>query len=373
MEYEVVIVGGGLAGLTSALHLRQKGCSVLLIEKNTYPNHKVCGEYISREVLPYLTSLGIDLADAVSIQRLEISDTTGKAMRTRLPLGGIGISRYSLDNRLYKKALEAGVEFIFDEVSTIDYCNDHFLIKTSNNKTVTGAAAIGAFGKRSQLDKSLKRPFTKHKAPWLAVKAHYHYPEFPSDLVGVHSFNGGYGGVSKTESGAVNFCYLANYKSFKPYGDIQRFNNKVVSKNPLLMELLENAVPLFEKPLTIAQVSFERKQQVMNHVLMCGDAAGLIHPLCGNGMAMAIHSAKIASELVFQFLKDPAFSRDSLERTYSDQWNRLFGQRLWWGRKFQGIILNRYLSTSLIRILGRSENLTQNLIRKTHGNLIPSA
>ena len=50
----VVIVGGGLAGLTSALHLTQSGLGVTLIEKNPYPRHKVCGEYISNEVLPYL-------------------------------------------------------------------------------------------------------------------------------------------------------------------------------------------------------------------------------------------------------------------------------------------------------------------------------
>ena len=372
MDYEVVIIGGGLAGLSAALHLKQKGCKVVLIEKNTYPTHKVCGEYVSREVLPYLESLGIDLSDAVSINRLEISDTTGKAIRTRLPLGGIGISRYSLDHRLYTKALTAGVEFIFDEVQSIEYQDDHFRINTANNDTVTAAVAIGAYGKRSHLDKSLKRPFAKQKAPWLAVKAHYNYPEFPSDLVGVHSFKGGYGGLSKTESGAVNFCYLASYKSFKPYGDIERFNQEVVLGNPLIRNVLESAEPLFKKPLTIAQVSFERKQQVMNHVLMCGDAAGLIHPLCGNGMAMAIHSAKIVSELVLKFLRDPDFSRNALESSYMKEWNHLFGQRLWWGRNFQHMLLNKHMSATLIRLLGRSENLTRSLIRKTHGKLIPA-
>ena len=104
---------------------------------------------------------------------------------------------------------------------------------------------------------------------------------------------------------------------------------------------------------------------------MCGDAAGLIHPLCGNGMAMAIHSAKIASDVVARFLRDPAFSRLLLEKAYVSEWQQLFAGRLWWGRRFQTILLNRHLSSVLISTLGRSEQITRSLIRKTHGNLIP--
>ena len=58
--FDVIIVGGGLAGLTNAIHLSKVNQNVLLIEKNSYPKHKVCGEYISNEVIPYLNFLGID-------------------------------------------------------------------------------------------------------------------------------------------------------------------------------------------------------------------------------------------------------------------------------------------------------------------------
>ena len=59
-NFDVIIIGGGLAGLTNAIHLSKFNRQVLLIEKDSYPKHKVCGEYISNEVLPYLNSLGID-------------------------------------------------------------------------------------------------------------------------------------------------------------------------------------------------------------------------------------------------------------------------------------------------------------------------
>ena len=76
----VIVVGGGLAGLTTALHLSHFGIRVTLIEKNSYPRHKVCGEYLSNEVLPYLRSLGFDPFDfgAKKIERFELSSVKGK-------------------------------------------------------------------------------------------------------------------------------------------------------------------------------------------------------------------------------------------------------------------------------------------------------
>ena len=63
MKYEVVIIGGGLAGLSAAIDLKKRGRSVGLIEKASFPRHKVCGEYVSNEVLPYLQSIGFDPYD----------------------------------------------------------------------------------------------------------------------------------------------------------------------------------------------------------------------------------------------------------------------------------------------------------------------
>ena len=97
-------------------------------------------------------------------------------------------------------------------------------------------------------------------------------------------------------------------------------------------QILENSVPIFEKPLTISQISFEKKEPVSEHMLMIGDTAGLIHPLCGNRMAMAIHSAKIASELCVLYLNEKKISRNELEERYSKAWNVNFKKRLTMGR-----------------------------------------
>ena len=89
-NYPVIIVGGGLAGLANAIHLAQSRIEVLLIEKQDYPYHKVCGEYISNEVLPYLQYLGVDIPALHPAKLTEFSLThlSGRTLRCNLPLGG---------------------------------------------------------------------------------------------------------------------------------------------------------------------------------------------------------------------------------------------------------------------------------------------
>ncbi|MGB3775422.1 MAG: NAD(P)-binding protein, partial [Leeuwenhoekiella sp.] len=120
---KVHIVGGGLAGLVTGLHLLKCGIKVTIFEKNSYPKHKVCGEYISNEVLPYLKSLDIYPMKygATSLTKLECSSAKGDILKTELPLGGFGISRYALDNILYNAFLDRGGEVLLEQVEKIIY------------------------------------------------------------------------------------------------------------------------------------------------------------------------------------------------------------------------------------------------------------
>jgi flavin-dependent dehydrogenase len=225
---------------------------------------------------------------------------------------------------------------------------------------------IGAFGKRSNIDVRLNRKFIKQKSPWLAVKGHYS-GEFPNDLVGLHNFKGGYCGVSKVEKDIINICYLVEYQAFKENKDISDFQNLVVKQNPQLNKIFENSTLLFEKPLTISQISFEEKLAVENHIVMIGDTAGLIHPLCGNGMAMAIHSAKLISELLISFATNELKTRAELEKKYIKLWNFNFKKRLKFGRLLSKIIVKPKLSRTLMRLLIVFPFLLNTIIKKTHG------
>jgi len=367
----VIIVGGGLAGLTAAIHLSKIGLKVIVIEKNEYPKHKVCGEYISNEILPYLNWLSLDISELnpTHITKLDFSTADGKTINCNLPLGGFGVSRYALDAFLCKKAIESGVEIIHDTVDDVIFEDNIFTVKTSNNKDFVSEIIIGAFGKRSNIDQKLKRDFVKKKSHWLAVKAHYS-GVFPSDLVGLHNFEGGYCGVSKVENNIINICYLTKYDSFKKYKNIEEFQNQIVVKNPHLKLIFETSNMLFEFPLTISQVSFDKKATVENHILMIGDTAGLIHPLCGNGMAMAIHSAKIVSELIGDFYAGKIKSREELERMYIAEWNVNFKKRLRIGLFLSFLLQKTKLSAVLMEILIKLPFLMPIIIKQTHGKPI---
>jgi menaquinone-9 beta-reductase len=367
---DVVILGGGLAGLTGAIHLSQNGLQVTLIEKSGYPRHKVCGEYISNEILPYLQWLGADVLQLqpATIKNFEFTTRSGKIAKAKLPLGGFGVSRYALDNFLYQKAVASGCLIIKEIVTDVAFVDDTFTVTTSN-QVLHVKIVLGAYGKRSNIDQVLSRDFINKKSHWLAVKAHYS-GNFSDDVVALHNFKGGYCGVSKVENNSINICYLADYATFKKYKNIEDYQRNVLYKNRHLKSILEHATPLFDKPLTISQISFDKKLSVENHILMIGDTAGLIHPLCGNGMAMALHSAKIASELVLEYNSGKLPSRKSLEEKYAQQWKKHFGKRMFMGRILAKLIRNELATTVLVGITVALPGLLSLIIKQTHGKPI---
>ena len=369
--FDVIIVGGGLAGLSSAIHLSKQELRVLVIEKNSYPKHKVCGEYISNEVLPYLNFLGIDVfkLGAKKIDKFQLSTTKNKCISARLPLGGFGMSRFCLDAALAQTALDNHVEIIHATVENVRFSNDQFTVMTKNQKHFESKIVIGAYGKRSHLDRKLNRQFIKSKSPYLAVKTHVK-GDFPEDLVALHNFKGGYCGVSKVEDDSINLCYITNFETFKRFKNIQEFQNEVIFKNIYLNDIFKNSVSVFEQPLTISQISFDNKNPIENHIIMCGDTATLIHPLCGNGMSMAFRSAYIASTLIIKFFNSEITSRDALEKQYLREWNSAFRSRLKAGRIMANLFNSPQLSEVLMKGLQWFPDILPKIIKQTHGELM---
>ncbi|TXD52810.1 MULTISPECIES: NAD(P)/FAD-dependent oxidoreductase [unclassified Polaribacter] len=370
-EFEIIIIGGGLAGLCNAIHLSKFGKNVILIEKNSYPKHKVCGEYISNEVLPYLQFLDMNPFDfgAVKIDQFKLSTTNNKLISAKLPLGGFGISRYTLDLELAKKATENGVTILQDEVINVDFKNDIFYVETKENNGFSSKFAIGSFGKRSLLDVKMEREFIQKKSPYLGVKIHVK-GDFPENLVALHNFKGGYCGVSKVENDAINLCYITSFSAFKKYKNIDDFQENVVFKNDFLKKIYQETKPVFDKPLSISQISFETKKPIENHLMMCGDSAGMIHPLCGNGMSMAMQSAQIASKLILNYYDGKIASRSELEKQYLRLWNKQFKWRLKSGHFIAMLFRNDQIANVLLQILRRMPFLLPVIIKQTHGKSI---
>jgi flavin-dependent dehydrogenase len=371
-EYDVSIIGGGLAGLSLAIQSARAGHSTVLFEKERYPFHKVCGEYISFENWNYLEDLGIPLSDMnlPMINRLLISSPVGLTIQSQLPLGGFGISRYLIDDLLYKIAVKEGVQVMQEtKVLNINFKNNKFEIETTKGNTKSLVSA-GSFGKRSNIDIRWKRDFALHNhsqlSDFLAVKYHIRY-NTPADQIALHNFNHGYCGISRIEGDKSCLCYLTRSGNLRKSGnDIATMERNIVMENPFLKDIFTNATFLYERPLTISRVSFARKTQVENHVLLLGDAAGLIAPLCGNGMSMALHAGKLAFAEIDLFLRH-RIDRFEMESHYSQQWEKHFSHRLGAGRLIQGFFGNPILSNLLIKSVKPFPKLVRLLIRQTHG------
>lgn len=372
MKSDILIIGGGLAGLTTAILLQKNGYQVRLIEKKKYPFHRVCGEYISNEVLPFLKSLdiGMDTLETSHINRLAVTSVSGKILNANLALGGFGISRYILDNLLFKQAEKLGVEFIFDKVNDIQFNENSFKISTSSSQVYESAIAIAAYGKRSNLDQKLNRSFFYKRSPYLGVKYHIK-TDFPSNLIRLDNFEGGYCGLSKIEEDKYCLCYLSETANLKKYSSIPEMEEQLLFKNPYLGDVFKNSEFLFEKPEVINEISFERKTLIENHLIFCGDSAGMITPLCGNGMAIAIHSAKILSESIIYFVKkEGRLNRPALEQDYVSKWEKQFAFRLKSGRLIQNLFGNTLISNLAISSLNKLPSITQALVKKTHGEIL---
>lgn len=369
-EDKVIIIGGGLGGLIASLRLAHVGIPSIVIEKRSYPQQRVCGEYISHEVTPFLKSLGVypESLHPAQISRFQLSSVTGRSALLPLDLGGFGVSRYAFDNFLYTRAREMGVEFLLNtEVVDVRFANDRFDVKTPD-RSFDARVVIGAFGKRSRMDVQMKRSFVQKRSPYVGVKYHVRV-EHPHDLIALHNFPGGYCGMSHVEDDNVNLCYLTHRDNLKAYGNVHDMEQAVLCQNPLLRKVFMGADFLSAKPETINEISFETKQPVENHILMVGDAAGMITPLCGNGMAMAIRSAKILTDLLIPYYGGATGDRAALEKLYTAQWRAQFATRLWRGRQIQRLFGSESASRLAIGLVLHVRPLANAIVRSTHGEV----
>lgn len=366
-------MGGGLAGLSLSIQTARAGYSVILFEKEKYPFHKVCGEYISFESWSFLEELGVPLSEMnlPEIKKLNVTAPNGKMIQSGLGLGGFGISRYTLDNQLATIAKKSGVTILEEtKVNDIFFEKDQFTIKTDKGEFNSKVCA-GTFGKRSNLDIKWNRSFIQNKPNklnnYIGIKYHIQINR-PADTIALHNFSDGYCGISQIEENKYCLCYLTTASNLRICGNnISVLEKNILSQNIHLKKIFAEAKILYQSPLTISQISFENKTQVENHVLLIGDAAGMITPLCGNGMSMALHGSKIAFECMHDFLEGKA-GRIQMEQSYASAWKKQFSTRLKTGRLIQRFFGKKWMTNLFIAALKPFPSLVKWLIRQTHGD-----
>ncbi len=368
-DYDLGIIGGGLAGLSLAIQMARQGFRVVLWEQKSYPFHRVCGEYIADESRLFLEQLGLDLDSLAlpQIRRLLVSEPGGQSLESPLLPGGFGISRYLLDHLLAQRALAEGVTLLEKtRVRGLRFIAEAFEVETTQGD-YNVRQVCGAFGKYDRLDLSLRPerlPAQTGVPTYVGIKYHLRL-RWSQDLIALHNFEGGYCGISAIEDGRVCACYLVSAQAFQAAGG-QPKSLEAQIKNPYLRSIFTHAEHLYDKPQAIAQVQFAPRSLIEDHVLMLGDAAGLIPPLCGNGMSMAFRASALLSKRLAPFLKDQ-ISRSELERAYQEDWRQAFGSRLQTGRFLQSVFGRVWPAKILVNSLKNSPSLSRILIAGTHG------
>ena len=370
--YDVALIGGGLAGLNLSIQLARKGHAVVLFEKETYPFHKVCGEYISMESWNFLTKeIGANLKnhEVAFINKLWVTSPEGESLKSDLDLGGFGISRYKLDFLLKDIATTAGVKIIENcKAEEVSFKKEEFTVKT-NAGVFSAKVCCGTWGKRSNFDVKWKRAFTEKISSrlnnYVGIKYHVKM-DFPNDVIALHNFKDGYCGMSKIEDDKYCVCYLTKASNIKKAGSIKKAEEQILYQNPHLKKVFENMKHCYDTPLSISQISFSKKNAVENNVLMIGDAAGMITPLCGNGMSMAMHGSKLATASISQFLNN-SISRKEMEINFTNDWENNFKTRVTTGKLVQYFFGRTSATNILVKVMNKSKLLTNKLIDLTHG------
>jgi 2-polyprenyl-6-methoxyphenol hydroxylase-like FAD-dependent oxidoreductase len=301
----VAIVGGGLAGLALAILLGREGVPTTVLEQADYPRHKVCGEYVSRESLPFLERLGIPLNEYALpfIDRFTLTTPYGWQASCRLRPGGLGISRFLLDDLLARQARSCGVLIRTNtRVQQIrrNPESGSFLLQTAQGEDLASRFVVGAYGRVSGLSSAGRSPAPK----FFGVK--YHVCDGPPDNhIEIHHFPGGYCGISRIEADRFCLCYLATADRLRPFrGDIPAFEANVLATNPFLRRRL--AAPRVMDGVRTAHLRFGIPDPTQTPYPVLGDAAGFIPPITGNGMSLAFRSAHALFPALMQSLEQPS-------------------------------------------------------------------
>ena len=375
-EFDIVIIGGGPAGSSSAILLSKKGYSVSLIEKKSFPREVLCGEFISKEVIEFLKDnllyeeflkLNPNL-----ITTFRFRCENGKDILSSLKFPAYGIKRSKLDNYLLSRARENGAE-IFQpaEVKGIHKQTDSYLVEiksgTQEEFTLKSKIIIAAYGKQNILDKNLGRNFYVKRSKLNGVKFHIdkaHFNSFNSDEIQVYTGRDIYCGLNAVDNNTITLCFLAkkNKLQYSPKEILLQLSRENKKFSALLSRDFFDSIDKLAVYGT-GNIYFGKRDIVNDGIFYIGDAAGVIAPLVGDGIGIAIQSAKLVSDILCrnQLVQEKA----GIE--YGKEWKNMFLRRMSLAGIIQKIVLNNSFRNPGIKMVSFFPGALSTIIKYTRG------
>jgi flavin-dependent dehydrogenase len=271
---ELTIIGGGLAGLTLGIGLRQRGVPVSLYEAGSLPRHRVCGEFICGKGAATLDAMGLSkhLADAVMHDEVYWYRNNKKLFRHQLPIPATGISRYLLDQRLSETFTQLGGNLHYNDRVRLDADSppEAGVVLCNGRQRATG------------------------KPRWLGMKVHLKQMAPKANGLSVYLGHGCYVGLSAIEGGQFNLCGLFRLRADIKGGKIDRLMDYLQACGlDELCRLLQKSEVDESSFCAVAALDFA-PPSIVPETLTVGDQFGMIAPFTGNGMSIALESAYMA-------------------------------------------------------------------------------
>jgi flavin-dependent dehydrogenase len=377
--HDIVIIGAGLAGSSLAAELAGRGWDVVLLERRQLAQqHKVCGEFLSPESQDSLRAMGLydavaalgpaPMTDAVLLSR------RGVQLRVRLPGRAWGVSRFALDAALMEAAAQRGAAVrLGAAVSAVQAEQGSYEVIISGRgdatTSVRARAVVAACGRhpppglRTSADAPHARP------SYVGVKCHYAGLDLPAE-VRLYLFDGGYVGLCPIEGGRANVCMLVDRATFAQAGSVPAMIARAGELNPTFARHLAGGRALPEAAVAVAPVDTGRPAAPWDRFARIGDAAVMIPPLCGDGMAMALRGAELCAPLAHAFLRGDR-SLAAWQAAHCAAWHHEFDGPVWIGRQLQHLLSLPGVSGTLLGIGALLPPLSSRLVRATRGQLRP--
>lgn len=343
MPESVTIAGGGLAGLTLGIGLRQRGVPVTVWEAARYPRHRVCGEFISGSGQNSLARLGLlgGLRDAGAVLAVSAAFFSGKAVASarKLPEAALCVSRFVLDEWLAREFQRLGGELRLGARWTGAY----------------GTGIVRACGRRPEPAAGGWRLF--------GLKVHARGVELKTDLE-MHFVPSGYVGLCRLAGGEVNVCGL--FRSVAAVPDLARRWRDWLGgpAESVLHSRLATAAFDEDSFCTVAGLCLDARRAAQQDECCIGDALTMIPPFTGNGMSMAFESAELAVEPIVEFSRGGltwARARQEIARSCDGR----FTSRLRWAAWLQRAVFQPSARSALLFLAARSQWFWRGIFGRT--------
>lgn len=362
-EFDVAVVGGSLAGSAVAAALARAGAGVVVLEKSVFPRPKICGSFLSHEALPVLERMGareeLQSQRPETIARFALVTARGRRVESELPAPVLSLSRERLDSVAAAAAGRQGalIRFGTAVLSLEGNLLGGFRLKTGGAE-LSARVLIGAWGRYSPLDGRLLRPFFR-EAPSLigfGKQLDGDGSRFAGRAV-LHLFEGGYLGLSLVEGGRVNLAALATPRvASEAHHDFDELLVRLRRGSASLAADLDGLSPKPGPVLVSEPVHLGPHGSVAGDVLLAGDAAGVVDPYTGTGMALALRTGEAAAGPILDFLSG-RHGAEELKAAHRRRRAEICGHRFLASRAFRSVfyggVLSRLVGTAAAAPLAR--------------------